>query len=95
MILQNTSWYFLCHRTLDHLENGICLLVAIGKQDNLLSSHNRSNSHRNSLSRNLITTSKETAIGFNGAVSQVDHMSLTIKRRTWLIKTNMPITSDS
>ena len=45
MMLQDTSWYLLCYWPLDHLENGICLLVTIGKQDNLLSSHNRSNSH--------------------------------------------------
>lgn len=45
MMLQDTGWDFLCYWTLDHLENGICLLVTIGKQDNLLSSHNRSNPH--------------------------------------------------
>ena len=42
-----------------------------------------------------LTGYSSTAIGFNGAVSQVDHMGLTIKRRTWLIKTNMPITSNT
>ena len=95
MILQDTGWHFLCHWPLDHLENGVCFLVTIGKLDNLLGSHNGSNPHRNSLCRDLVKTGKETAIGFNGAVSQVDHMSLTIKRCTWLIKANMPITSDS
>lgn len=45
MMLQDTCWDFLCHWPLNHLENGICLLVAIGKQNDLLGSHNGGNPH--------------------------------------------------
>ena len=82
-------------RTLESCLYDLCLIFARDNQENFFRLHNRFDTHGVSLARYILFFFKETFVSFDGAFGQVYAVSLFFKNRTWLIKTDVTIVSQS
>ena len=83
------------YRAAEYIVENLSLISAADNQQDFLSLHNGSDTHGISLLRNIINGSKETLIGFDGALGQVHAVRGLGKLFVRLVESDMAVVSQA
>ena len=91
MQLQDRGRALRSNRAKAHIVNSLSLLLAIGNNQDGASVHDGLNTHGVGATRHVLLTLKQTAVGLDGALGQVDAMRALGENVVRLVEANMAV----
>ena len=95
MQLQDRSRALRGNRAKAHIVNGLGLLLAIGNNQDGASVHDGLNTHGVGATRHVLLTLKQTAVGLDGALGQIDAMRALRENVVRLVEANMAVATNA